>query len=53
MNHKECDIDSKEIGPDAVEVGDINEFLDSHGKELSTEGLEELTKQLSKENRRK
>jgi hypothetical protein len=28
---------AKEIGLDDVQVGDINELLDSHGKELSTE----------------
>jgi hypothetical protein len=39
-----------EIGLDDIEVGDINELLESHGEELSMEDLEELSEQLSKEN---
>ena len=40
---------AKEIGLDDVEVGDINELLESHGEELSMEYLEQLAEQLSKE----
>jgi hypothetical protein len=40
---------AKEIGLDDVEVGDMNELLESHGEELSTQYLEELAEKLSKE----
>ena len=39
---------AKEIGLDDVEVGDINELLERHCEELSTEDFEELAEQLSK-----